>query len=62
MVQTALAQYGVLAEVAAGFGKLLPVDTNSTEEGRARNRRVEVWLKRGENVATRGDDRRLPGG
>lgn len=36
---------------AVGYGDTRPIDTNSTEEGRARNRRVEVklMLKEGEN-------------
>jgi len=29
---------------AAGLGENFPLDTNSTEEGKARNRRAEVWL------------------
>ena len=28
-----------------GFGKELPIASNSTEEGREQNRRVEVWLR-----------------
>ncbi len=36
---------GVAAEVATGFGSALPVASNETEEGRHRNRRVEVWLR-----------------
>ncbi len=31
--------------VVTGFGKELPVDTNDTEKGREKNRRVEVWLR-----------------
>ncbi|MFB1487692.1 MULTISPECIES: OmpA family protein [unclassified Thiocapsa] len=30
--------------VTAGLGEQLPVDTNDTEAGRARNRRAEVWV------------------
>lgn len=29
---------------AAGLGERLPVDTNDTEDGKARNRRAEVWI------------------
>ncbi|MEP7010277.1 MAG: phosphate ABC transporter substrate-binding/OmpA family protein [Acidobacteriota bacterium] len=36
---------GVEAEAATGFGSALPVASNETEEGKGRNRRVEVWLK-----------------
>jgi outer membrane protein OmpA-like peptidoglycan-associated protein len=29
---------------AVGVGKQMPFTTNDTEEGRARNRRVELWI------------------
>ncbi len=43
-VAAELRSEGVEAEVATGFGSALPVASNETEEGRHRNRRVEVWL------------------
>jgi phosphate transport system substrate-binding protein len=36
---------GVLAAVCTGFGSAVPVASNETDEGRDKNRRVEVWLK-----------------
>jgi len=36
---------GVLAAVCTGFGSAVPVASNETDEGREKNRRVEVWLK-----------------
>ena len=36
---------GVLAAVCRGFGSAVPVASNETDEGREKNRRVEVWLK-----------------
>ena len=30
--------------VASGYGELMPVACNADEPGRAKNRRVEVWL------------------
>jgi phosphate transport system substrate-binding protein len=36
---------GVLAAVCTSFGSAVPVASNETDEGREKNRRVEVWLK-----------------
>jgi phosphate transport system substrate-binding protein len=36
---------GVLAGVSTGFGSAAPVASNETDDGRDKNRRVEVWLK-----------------
>ncbi|MBV9949457.1 MAG: OmpA family protein, partial [Myxococcales bacterium] len=36
---------GLHVELARGFGADMPVSDNATEEGRERNRRVEVWLR-----------------
>ena len=36
---------GVEPAVIAGIGPILPVASNDTEDGRHKNRRVEVWLK-----------------
>lgn len=48
-VKAYLIQKGVAPKkiVAAGFGKSKPIATNTTEEGRAENRRVEFNLDRG---------------
>ncbi|MBX2804799.1 MAG: OmpA family protein, partial [Hyphomicrobiales bacterium] len=32
--------------VLKGYGELMPVDCNNSEKGRAKNRRVEVWVKK----------------
>ena len=37
--------------VAAGWGPIAPVACNDTPEGKAKNRRVEVWVKRSEKGA-----------
>lgn len=38
-----LSRYGITT-TAAGMGAQLPIDSNESEEGRARNRRAEVWV------------------
>ncbi|MBC7932519.1 MAG: protein kinase [Rubrivivax sp.] len=37
---------GVAPAVIKGFGPDLPVASNSTEEGKEKNRRVEIWLRK----------------
>jgi phosphate transport system substrate-binding protein len=43
-VQSLLAQRGINPAAAVGLGKQLPVMSNDSETGMARNRRVELWL------------------
>jgi phosphate transport system substrate-binding protein len=42
-VAVELSKAGVQAKTA-GLGDQLPVDTNSTDVGKARNRRSEIWI------------------
>jgi phosphate transport system substrate-binding protein len=44
-VAVQLESRGIKPAVVTGFGKDLPVASNDTEEGREKNRRVEVWLR-----------------
>ena len=37
---------GIDPAVVTGFGSLIPVASSSTEEGKEKNRRVELWLKK----------------
>jgi phosphate transport system substrate-binding protein len=39
-------QQGVKAATVVGFGSQLAVASNDTPEGRQKNRRVEIWLRR----------------
>jgi phosphate transport system substrate-binding protein len=36
---------GIVPAVVSGFGAAAPVASNETEDGRRKNRRVEVWLR-----------------
>jgi phosphate transport system substrate-binding protein len=46
-VEDQFKQRGLKPGAVQGFGSDLPVAANSTEDGRERNRRVEIWLKKG---------------
>lgn len=37
--------YGIEPAVVIGMGSALPIASNETEEGREKNRRIEVWLQ-----------------
>ena len=39
-------QRGIKAATVVGFGSQLAVASNDSPEGRQKNRRVEIWLKR----------------
>ncbi len=45
-VAQAFAQRGIAGVTIAGLGSALPVADNATEDGRRRNRRVEIWVTR----------------
>ncbi|PKA68380.1 phosphate transport system substrate-binding protein [Pseudomonas baetica] len=43
-VRRELVKHGVVLREVRGFGAQMPVATNSADEGRIKNRRVEVWI------------------
>ncbi|MGA2651628.1 MAG: phosphate ABC transporter substrate-binding/OmpA family protein [Terracidiphilus sp.] len=45
-VEAELVQRGLKPTTVRGFGSKLPVAGNDTEDGRDRNRRVEIWIKK----------------
>ena len=46
VVADQLTRRGVTPIVITGFGSNLPVASSATEEGRDKNRRVELWLRK----------------
>jgi len=46
LLEAKLASQEISPKVVMGFGPVLPVAPNDTEEGRRRNRRVEIWVKK----------------
>jgi phosphate transport system substrate-binding protein len=46
LIANQLIQRGIKPAVVRGFGSELPVASNDTDEGREKNRRVEIWMKR----------------
>jgi phosphate transport system substrate-binding protein len=45
VVAEQLQSRGITPKLVTGYGKELPVASNTTEEGREKNRRVEVWVR-----------------
>jgi phosphate transport system substrate-binding protein len=43
-IESELLQRGIQPKVVQGFGSILPVASNDTENGRVKNRRVEIWM------------------
>jgi phosphate transport system substrate-binding protein len=45
VIEDQLVQRGVKPAAVKGFGSALPVASNDTDDGREKNRRVEIWIK-----------------
>jgi phosphate transport system substrate-binding protein len=46
IVENQLIQRGIKPTVVRGFGSVFPVAPNDTQEGREKNRRVEIWIQK----------------
>ena len=46
VVEDQFLQRGLKPAIVQGFGSDLPIASNDTDEGRERNRRVEIWVKK----------------
>ena len=46
VIERQLTLRGIKPAIVRGFGPDLPVASNDTDEGKARNRRVEIWVKK----------------
>jgi phosphate transport system substrate-binding protein len=46
VIESQLIRRGIKPAIVRGFGSNLAVASNANDEGQARNRRVEVWIKK----------------
>ncbi len=53
LVAEEFTQRGLKPAIVKGFGPVLPVGANDSDQGRERNRRVEIWLKQAQCAAPR---------